>query len=72
MKWNRFQIPVQLVPVSHGRDRFMELRAEDGRVFMAFSLMFFILAVLSTQRLGEWALNVWLKVLILGIQFRDT
>ncbi|KAJ7383508.1 hypothetical protein OS493_027674 [Desmophyllum pertusum] len=30
----------------------MELRADDDRVFMAFSLIFLILAALSTQRLG--------------------
>lgn len=53
-----FPVPVYLVPVSNGRDRFMELRADDGRVFMAFSLIFLILAVLSTQRLGECTLNV--------------
>ena len=31
----------------------MEVRADDNRVFMAFSLLFAILAVLSTQRLGK-------------------
>ncbi|XP_078348183.1 heparan-alpha-glucosaminide N-acetyltransferase-like isoform X1 [Oculina patagonica] len=39
----------------------MELRADDGRVFMAFSLIFLILAVLSTQRLGLGSQNVLSK-----------
>ena len=33
---------------------FMELRADDNRVFMAFSVLFVFLAALSTQRLGEF------------------
>lgn len=53
-----FPAPVYLVLVPHGRDRFMAFRAEGGRVFMAFSVIFLILAVLSTQRLGECVLNV--------------
>lgn len=46
-----------LVPVSFGHVFFMELHADDGddgRMFMAFSLIFVILAALSTQRLGKF------------------
>lgn len=43
------------VPVLFGETcpPFMEVRAEDNRLFMAFSLLFAILAVFSTQRLGK-------------------
>ena len=42
----------------------MEVRADDNRVFMAFSLLFAILAVLSTQRLG--------KVQLLAVAFANS
>lgn len=41
----------------------MEVRADDKRVFMAFSLLFAILAVLSTQRLGK--VQYYLQLLLL-------
>ena len=47
----------------------MEVRADDIRVFMAFSLLFAILAVLSTQRLGKVQLLavVFVIVLLAGV-----
>ena len=48
---------------------FMEVRADDNRVFMAFSLLFAILAVLSTQRLGKVQLLavVFAIILLAGV-----
>ncbi|KAM7430371.1 hypothetical protein ABFA07_018897 [Porites harrisoni] len=48
----------------------MEVRADDNRVFMAFSLLFAILAVLSTQRLGVGSKNVQSKAT--GISHTDS
>ena len=36
----------------------MELRADDNRVFMAFSVVFVVLAALSTQRLGKFYFTI--------------
>lgn len=59
------------VPVLFGETcpPFMEVRADDNRVFMAFSLLFAILAVLSTQRLGKVQLLavVFAIILLAGV-----
>lgn len=39
----------------------MEIHADDHIVFMAFSAVFLVLALLSTQRLGKFTIIRWLR-----------